>query len=197
MKATAVLIAACVTMGLCGCKSGQQQADLLNEVGTLKLENQELASKLAESEAQAGRLEGRVKTLEELGANVRTEGLFRLESVKITRYTGLYEEEGKETLIVYLQPIDESGDVIKAGGEVDVQLWDLDKAPDEALLGEWRVSAEELKGLWFMTLFSSYYRLTFDVSEKVAEYRNPLTVRVKFIDYLSGKTFTEERTIEQ
>jgi hypothetical protein len=197
VRTATILLLMCVAAWVCGCESGEREAQLLKEVGALKLENQELASKLAESEAEAGRLEKQVKTLEELGPEVRAEGLYRLEAVKITRYTGLYEKEGKEKLIVYLQPIDESGDVIKAAGQVDVQLWDLNRAAGEALLGEWHVSAEELKELWFDTLLSRNYRLVFDVDKKIAEYERPLTVKVNFIDYLSGKTFSEQRAIER
>jgi len=200
VRTATILIAACLMMGLCGCGGGEQEAILRKELGALRLENQELASNLAEAEGEAGRLEKQVKTLEELGPKVRAEGLYKLEAVRINRYTGLFDkdEDGKrEKLIVYVQPVDSTGDMIKAAGEVDVQLWDLNREAGEALLGEWHVSAEELKELWFDTLLNRNYRLTFDIDEKNAEYERPLTVKVNFTDYLSGKTFSEQRTIER
>ncbi len=85
---------------------------------------------------------------------------------------------------------------MKATGAVDVQLWDLNKEQDEALVGQWHVGPEELKGLWFATLIIINYRLTFDVGEKIEEFKEPLTVKVTFTDYLSGKVFKEQRVIK-
>ena len=200
VRAATILLLMWVAGWVCGCESGEREAILRKEVAALKLENQELASKLAESEAQTGRLEKRVETLTALGPDVRAEGLYELEAVQISRYTGLFDkdEDGKrEKLIVYVRPVDAMGDVIKAAGEADVQLWDLNREAGEALLGEWHVSAEELKELWFDTLLSRNYRLSFDIDKRIAEYERPLTVKVNFTDYLSGKTFSEQRTIER
>jgi hypothetical protein len=36
------------------------------------------------------------------------------------------------------------------------------------------------------------YRFTFDVAGKVENLDKPLTVKVAFTDYLSGRTFTEQ-----
>ena len=200
VRTATIVIAACLMMGLCGCGGGEQEAILRKELGALKLENQALASKCAESEAQAARLEQRVETLTALGAEARAEGVYEIEAIKITRYTGLYDKDKdgqREELIVYVQPVDTTGDMIKAAGEMEVELWDLNREAGEALIGQWRVSAEELKHLWFDMLLSRNYRLTFDIDEKIAEYERPLTVKVNFTDYLSGKTFSEQRTIER
>jgi hypothetical protein len=53
--------------------------------------------------------------------------------------------------------------------------------------------------MWYNSLMSSKYRLSFDVSGIVKDYKagTPgLTVKVNFIDYLSGRTFTEQKVIK-
>ena len=92
--------------------------------------------------------------------------------------------------------MDEYGDVVKATGLVEVQLWDLDKKEGQPLLGQWRVVPAELKKLWFATLITVNYRLSFNVAALVEKFDHPLTVKVKFTDYLSGKTFEEQRVIK-
>jgi len=81
-------------------------------------------------------------------------------------------------------------------GAVDVQLWDLNKTDSEALLDEWRVEPEELKKLWFATMITINYRLTFDVADKIESMEEPLTVKVTFTDYLTGKVFKEQKVIK-
>jgi hypothetical protein len=81
-------------------------------------------------------------------------------------------------------------------GSVDVQLWDLNKKGSEALLGQWQVKRSELKKLWFATLITINYRLTFDVGDKVEKFDEPLTVKVTFTDYLTGKVFKEQKVIK-
>ncbi|GAH67953.1 unnamed protein product, partial [marine sediment metagenome] len=54
----------------------------------------------------------------------------------------------------------------------------------------------ELKKLWFATLITINYRLTFDVADKITGDEEALTVKVTFTDYLTGKVFTEQKVIK-
>jgi hypothetical protein len=64
------------------------------------------------------------------------------------------------------------------------------------MLGQWKVEPDELKKLWFETLVSIYYRLTFDAVDIVDNLKEPPTVKVTFTDYLTGKVFTEQKVIK-
>jgi len=142
-------------------------------------------------------LRKRLHVLSGLPEEVKGENLYRLQSIKISRYTNFYDKDKdgkKEQLIVYIQPIDENGDIIKVAGAVDVQLWDLSKEQSQALLGQWHVGPDQLKKLWFATLMT-HYRLTFDVADKIDKLKDPLTVKVTFTDYLTGKVFQEQKVI--
>lgn len=182
---------------LAGCRNEKLgKAEL--EIGQLKTQNASLANQLAQSQKKNEQLAKQIQALRSFGSTTNYKDIYDLQKIAITRFTNIYDNDGenkKETLLVYFQPIDEIGDVIKAAGVVEVQLWDLDRPQGQALLGQWKVEPAQLKKLWFATLITINYRLSFDVTKVVSKYDHPLTVKVKFTDYLSGKTFEEQKVI--
>ena len=184
---------------LVGCANGNKTSSLVEQIQQLKQEKTQLQKQFEQSKAENEQLKKQVHILSGLPEQVKGENLYRLQKIEITRYTNLYDKDkdGKnEKLIVYIQPIDEHGDIIKATGAVEVQLWDLNKENGEALLGQWSVEPEQLKKLWFATLITINYRLTFDVADKIDDFEEPLTVKVTFTDYLTGTVFKEQRVIK-
>jgi len=182
-----------------GCTNPDEKESITVQTEQLTQENKELQKQLDQSEKENEQLKQQVQVLSGLPENVKLENLNRLENIKIGRYTGFFDKDDdgkKEKLIVYLQPTDAEGDAIKAVGTAEVQLWDLNKTNNEALLGQWKVEPEELKNLWFETLLSIYYRLTFDVTDIVENLEEPPTVKVTFTDYLTGKVFNEQKVIK-
>jgi hypothetical protein len=194
------ILAGCLLAAAAGCEStGGQKIPPAKQIQTLKQEKRQLARQIEQSEAEAEQLKKQIQILSDLPPEARFENLYHLQRTKITRYTNLYDKDKdgkKEKLIVYIQPIDEEGDIVKATGAVDVQLWDLNKENGQALLGQWQVKPDELKKLWFATLITINYRLTFDVADKVTGDEEALTVKVTFTDYLTGKVFTEQKVIK-
>jgi hypothetical protein len=181
-----------------GCQQSNESKPLQLKIERLTQERAQLREDLAQSNSEKEQLEKQIQALSGLPEDVRLDNLYRLQRVKIHRYTDLLDEDedGKmEKLVVYVQPVDDDGDIIKATGAVDVQLWDLNQTNGEALLGQWSVGVEELKKRW-VTFLVINYRLTFDLTEKVEHLEKPLTVKVTFTDYLSGKVFNEQRVIE-
>lgn len=191
----------CVLTFVAGCENANSQQSLLVEqIGNLTEQNKQLENQLEQTRAENKQLITQIQVLSGLPEEVKGENLYRLQNIKIGKYTGFFDKDDdgtKEKLIVYIQPLDEEGDIIKATGDMDVQLWDLDSSEaDQALLGQWHVEPGELKKLWFATLVTINYRLTFDIADKVKSFDKPLTVRVNFTDYLSGKVFKEQNVID-
>lgn len=187
---------------LTGCQDTRQADSLAAQVEQLTQEKTQLRQQIEQSEAQNKQLKEQVQVLAALPQEVKLENLRSLESIKIGRYSGFYDKDkdGRaEKLIVYVQPLDEEGDKIKAAGDVDVQLWDLSKSESSALLGQWHVAPGELKKLWFDTLLTINYRLVFDLPDTIdpdALAQDSLTVKVTFTDYLTGRTLTEQKAIK-
>jgi len=181
-----------------GCQSENRCSTLQQKLDSQRQESKRLRQKVEQLRTENEKLKGRLKVLSNLPSRLEPEQFYNLKCIKLTSYTNFYDKDGdgrKEKLIVYLQPIDAFGDVIKAAGSVDVQLWDLNKPQSQALLGQWHVNPGQLQKLWFAALVKTNYRLAFDVGDKVAEFNKPLTVKVTFTDYSTGKVFQAQRLI--
>jgi hypothetical protein len=183
-----------------GCESpATPKNPLAEQVETLTQDKREMMRQIEHLESKNKDLQKQINTLHDFADDVNLKDLYDVQSIKITKYTNLFDKDkdGKwETLIVYVQPIDQDGDIVKAAGVVDIQLLDLKKDQGPELLGKWRVTPPQLRKLWFNALLKTHYRLTFDVSDKVESYEEPLTVMVTFTDYLSGKVFEEQKLIK-
>jgi hypothetical protein len=181
-----------------GCESAESRSLLKEEINTLRREKKELARQIEQSGSESKKLKRQIQTLSGLPSEVESENLYRLQKIEITKYTDFYDKDKdgrKETLAVYIQPTDEDGDTIKAVGVVDVRLRDPNKNSDQPPLGEWHVEPDQLRKLWFATFINTNYKLTFDVAEIIEGIEEPLTVKVRFIDYLTGNVFNEEKLI--
>ena len=182
-----------------GCVNPNEKKSPAVQIEQLTQEKTQLQKQIEQSEIENKQLKQQVQVLSGLPKEVKLENLNRLESVKVGRYTGFFDKDKdgkKEKLIVYIQPVDEQGDIIKAVGAVDVQLWDLNKTDGQALLGEWKVEPGELKKLCFATLVTINYRLTFEIADIIESLEEPLTVKVTFTDYMTGKVFKEQKVIK-
>jgi hypothetical protein len=168
------------------------------QIQQLTSEKTDLQNQLEQTKTENDRLKKQAESLSTLPPDKRADAIYHIKAVKIGRFTNFYDDDkttgatGKKKLVVYVEPIDETGDAVKAGGTVDVQLWDLNKKESEARLAQWQVEPNEIKKLWLGGMFSSGYRLSFDAAGIVDKFDKPLTVKVNFIDYLSGATFTEQ-----
>jgi hypothetical protein len=199
VKAAIVFVAGCLLTIATGCTDANKMTSLVEQVEKLTRENTKLQTQSKKTNSENEQLKNQVKTLSGLSSQIRLENLYNLQNVHLTSYTNLYDKNSdlkKETLIVYLQPIDEQGDIIKASGSVDVQLWNLNRDPNHALIGQWRVDPAELKKCWFSTIVTPNYRLTFDVADIIKNSIEPLTVKMTFTDYITGKVFKQEAVVK-
>lgn len=193
------VLAACLLAFAAGCETADSKTALADRFNSLKLEKAELTRQLQQAETENKQLKKQLQVISGLPAD-KLENLYHLQKVKIHRYTNLYDKDKDgqyEKLIVYIQPIDKTGDIVKATGAVDVQLWNLNSPQaNQTLLGQWHIKPDELKKLWFATIVTINYRLTFDVADKIAGLEEPLTLKVTFTDYLTGRVFKEQKVIK-
>lgn len=198
MKQAAIQYAlALLTAAILGGCGGNSHA-LWNDVDRLQQENTALSMKVQTLQAENTQMARQVNTLAGLEKETRLQTLDTLASIGIKKRTGLYDidEDGTaETLAVYIEPRDSAQDKVKAVGRVHVELWNLNAPPEDARLGAWTLEPEQLHKLWGGNIFSSYYRLTFDISDMMSVQPEELTVKVTFTDYLSGKVFTDQTVI--
>ena len=189
----------CFLAFVAGCDNTYTESPLQERVESLTIQQKQLESQLERSTSENEKLQKQIHTLSGLPEQLKGENLYSIQNVEIGKYTGFFDKDKdgtKEKLIVYIEPIDEQGDIIKAAADVEVELWDLSKTDGSALLAKWPpVKPDELKKLWFDSMLKINYRLTFDVTDIVKSFDEPLTVKVTFTDYLSGKVFKKQKVI--
>jgi len=182
-----------------GCIDTTKQK-LWSQIKTLDTENAELKRQVRQLEGEKESLLRQITKLTELGPEARLWAYPKIERVNVRSRTGLFDKDKdgtKETLIVYVQPFDVSGDPFKAAGSIEVELWNLNSKPEGALLKKWVLDPEDMQELWASTMMTNYYRLKFDVADILAENKEDLTVNVIFFDFISGKVFRQQVVIEQ
>ncbi len=198
MKAAYILIGSLLTI-VAGCQTQSKKDSLADAINNLQNEKKQLTSQIQQEKKGNQQLQKQIKNLAGIDTQLKFSNLYDIQRIKIHKYTNLYDKDkdGKlEKLIVYIQPIDAQGDIVKSPAFVDVQLWDLNTESEKALLAEWHIPPQELKKLWFATLITINYRLTFDIADKIENFQEPLTVKVIFTDLLTGKVFNEQRVIK-
>jgi len=190
-----------VGMVLGGCSSSDPNDSLWGQVKSLNGEKDVLTARAESLEKENQQLRQQVQTLQAIDGQQRAASLDILTKIEIGSRSGLYDKDNngsKETLAIYLEPIDSLQDKVKAPGRVEVELWNLDSSnPQGALLKQWVVEPEQLKTLWAGTLMSSFYRLSFPVDQIVKGDEKGLTVKVRFTDYIAGKVLSAQQPIVQ
>ncbi len=194
MRALTLLLA--MGLALAGCAGGDPRVPALQtelaqrdrQIEQLQLRVNELTQSLRAQQAQIQRLQG-------LGED-RLENVNRVERISLGRHTGGYDADtaaaGSEAVRVYLQPIDTQGNAIKAAGSVTVQVYDLADGP--TLLAQCDYPVDQIGQHWTRGLLGSYYVLNCPWTSPPT--RRDLTVRVSFVEYLTGKEFSAQKTIE-
>ncbi|MHC4103362.1 MAG: hypothetical protein ACYSR9_00370 [Planctomycetota bacterium] len=195
----AMLLCLCALIHfVAGCEStATPKNSLAKQVKTLTQDKREMMRQIEKLESENKDHQKQINTLHSLPDDVKIKDIYEVQSIRITKYTNLFDKDkdGKrETLIVYIQPVDQEGDIIKVPADVHIQLLDLDKDP--VVLGKWHITPDQLRKLWFNALMKTHYRLTFDVADKLDSYEEPLTVMVTFTDYLTGREFNEQKLIK-
>ena len=142
--AVVYVVAVCAMVLVGGCEKGQNTTA---GGGSTKIISEEmgLKARVEQLQKENEQLKQQVGTLATLPVDKRAEALYHVERVDIGRFSNIYEEDNgkKKSLVVYVQPVDETGDVVKAAGAVEVQLWDLNKPENRAMVGEWKVEPNE------------------------------------------------------
>ncbi len=197
VKAVNIILAGCLLAITAGCES-QKAKPAISEKETLQQQNTQLKKQIDSYKAENVELQKQISTLTVTG-KAATKDIYDLKKVELTKYTNFYDRDKdgkKEKLIAYLKPTDSQGDIIKAAGEVNIQLWDLNKKETSALLTQWNIPADKLGEKWFSAILGTNYRFAFDITGKVKDFSIPLTVKATFKDRLSGKTFFSQKVIE-
>lgn len=172
----------------------------------LRKDNQQLETQVAELKAQRDADRARIAALEKSIGTVptlpqnRLDTLFSVHDITLGRLSGAADldprRDGDDGLKLYLAPVDEAGDVLKATGRVLVELFVLGTSPDAnpTRIARWELTPQQLKQTWreLGMLQSFVLSLPWSAPPPQAD----LLMRVHFTDELTGRQFSAVKQIK-
>jgi len=157
----------------------------------LSASNARLVTRLDDANSQLAALRKQNAALLDLG-DKRLKLIPHVTGIQFGSATGGYPV-GKpaEGVKVFLQPLDQDGSVLKAGGAVTIQLYDLAAPPEANLVGQCHYTVEQVARHWYSGFLT--YHFSFECPWKSAPPKHDgITVRATWLDYLTGKAFTTQ-----
>jgi hypothetical protein len=200
-RASAILlVAALLLLGAAGCDS-ENMHEALTESNRQTIQREETIAQLQQ------RVQTLEKTLREKNRQIaelkslgiqRIEHLFTTDRVTLGNTGGvnLDDEPGDDAIRVYLLPTDSHGSTIKAAGDVTVQLFDLETDPKNTLIGEYTFPAEKIHEHWYGGFGVYHFRFDCRWPDDTPPAGDKVTVRVEFLDHLTGKTHSAQTLSE-
>ena len=125
----------------------------------------------------------------------RWEKLASVAKIRFARLSGGYDADADgndDGVVLYIQPVDVDGDVIKSAGELKVRLFDLAASAEGRLIGQYFFDGDELRKHWYGRLMTQHYTIKCPWPEGFKPERREVTVRVEFLEYLTGRTLTSQ-----
>ena len=185
-----------VAAAVAGCGSpSKPNIALRKQVQKLEGQIAQLKRESSAKDAQIAGLTDQVGTVPTL-APARLDKLFTVHSIRVGRLTGGADldasKPGDDAFKVYVNTLDQHGDMIKAAGSFVIEAFDLSGDGQPARLGRWEFPVEKAQEYWH-SFFTRYeYVLTCPWQGRPPR-GSEVTVRITFVDELTGRKFTEQR----
>ena len=177
-----------------GCFGPERIDPALAERDQARQEARQLREQLQQARTRLAERDRQVENLLALG-DKRIEKLYLVQRLRLGSGTGGADLDGKpgdEAVKVFLEPIDQHGSVLKASGAVTIQLYDLAAGVKGNLLAEYRFDLDETAKCWHSGFLAYHYRFTCRWKTALPTH-DEITVRVEFLDYLTGTKHTAQK----
>jgi outer membrane murein-binding lipoprotein Lpp len=190
-------VAIVASLALTGCSNTPNQANI-----ELRKQNQQLRGQIEElnrrhdaDRATIRGLQARATTMPLLPQSQLDE-LFTAAGLKFGMLTGGYhpnpDQPGDTMLKIYLYPIDQQGDRLKAAGSFHVELFDLALKSGNRI-GTWDFDLPAAKSDWYGGGLLEEYVL--DCPWQTVPVHAKLLARVTFTDVLTQRVFTVDKEV--
>jgi hypothetical protein len=127
----------------------------------------------------------------------RLSRLFTTQGIQFGRLTGGADidpnKPGDEGLSVYVFPVDQMGQKLKAAGTFDIEAFDLADSAKPSI-GKWHLNLDQAKAGWYSTLLEYTYGFTLPW-QTVPKHRD-ITLNVTFFDELTQTPFTAQKLVQ-
>ena len=188
-------VAAAIVLALAGCGPSRPSvvAPMQKEMISLETQVQQQQQRIANQQETIENQRKQIASLQQFGTH-RPARLATLEGIKFASLSGGYDENGDSShdgVIVYVQPYDADGDVLKTPGELTIRLFDLSNPAGPKLIRQYNWNADQLRKIWSGKLMTSHFSARCPWPDNYQPPRQ-VTVQAQFLDYVTGKTFTQQ-----
>ena len=180
-----------------GCGSPSKvNIELRKQIQTLQAENTKLRQERDADQRVIAGLRDRQGTLPTLPA-ARLAELFTTHGIQFSRLTGGADLDpntpGDEGIAVYVVPVDDTGDKLKAAGSFDIDAFDLNE-PRNPFVGHWHFDLQQARAAWSNVLIEYNFVLICPWQNVIPRHPD-LTIKVTFLDALTQTPFTAQRVV--
>lgn len=182
-------------MMLAGCQKPGAN-DTLKQLQQCQEQQQILQRQLQEAQVRNAELERDMANLRQISGE-RMDHLIRAERIELGRFTGGFDDDkdGRDDrLKVYLVLRDRAGDVVKAAGEVDLEIWDLAQAQQSCLYRR-HFTLAETASCWLGGFLADHYKFEIPFGGDFTPTHNDLTIKLTFTDALTGQTHLVQQLV--
>lgn len=115
--------------------------------------------------------------------------------IELERMSGGYDNDGQfgdDGIVVYVQPIDRDGHVIKVAGSLKVTLLDLTNPPDRREIAVYQFDEPTLRSKWYGRLMTHHFTIHCPWPAGKRPMHNKITAHVVFTDKLTSRSLTAQ-----
>lgn len=163
-----------LTLLLAGCASRGStevlEANLRQHQDRLSASERQVSTlrhQLASARTEADQLRQELVALGKDGRQEATEPLSRVAGIQFnSMMTGGRDSDGApghDVITAVLAPHDKDGDLVKLGGELEIEVLDLTRTGDEQRIGHWKYPAAKARELWHSGFLASGFQFDLPV----------------------------------
>lgn len=111
--------------------------------------------------------------------------------IQLASQSGGYDldrKAGDDGILLYIQPIDRDGHVIKAAGSIQVTLIDLTEPTTPKVMAPYQFDVAKTRSLWYGRLMTHHFTVRCPWPPSGPPAGDEVTALIEFTDLLSGKT---------
>jgi hypothetical protein len=185
------LAAGCNTVPAEKFQETQRELQLAQERAA-KLEQQ-----IAEEQQTNRQLQGQLARMRGLNRPEMLEELVTPVRIELANLSGAYDTDGQpgdDGLVLYVQPSDRDGHVIKAAGTIKVTVLDPLCPPNRNVVAQYNFDVPTTRKMWYGRLMTQHFTVRCPWPAGQVPIHDELLAHVVFTDLLTGRTMTAEHS---
>lgn len=196
----AYLALAAVIAVLAGCEAGRTEAflEVQREAQALREQVNQLETQLTAEQQTVRGLQKRLATMRGMEPGLLDQ-LVTPVRIELAGQSGSYTTPGSPEdagIVLYVQPIDEDGHVIKAAGSFLVTLLDLSDPRNPSVVATYEFDVPTTRGLWFGRFLTNHFTLRCPWPPTGPPPIDEVTARVEFTVLLTGRVLIAQERFE-